>query len=230
MKGEIKPMSLTLNALLDRFAECIYDVVCYASEHLDEDEKMTIALRTEFNEQVVKVPMEFRKSRNDHYNTVLLDCALARQQLEVVCDPKNYCYKDIREWIRSVIAGTVISGVVETDEIKQKLENADGQLCICVLAGICHLVIRNHKDYVGNEWLKKNYFYRGFTVDPDAEDEYCMTCGNWKMKENSGLDNLPVFPGALPDDFGNEEKKWERYRVLREDPYEDFNVIDDPKD
>ena len=152
-------MSLTLNALLDRFAECIYDVVCYASEHLEEDEKLNIALRSEFNNNITRIPMEFRKSRNDHYNTVLLDCPLARQQLEVVCDPKNYCYKDIREWLRSTIAGATIAGIVETDEIKEKLENADGQLCICTVGGIAHLTIRNHKDYLGNEWLKKNYYY-----------------------------------------------------------------------
>lgn len=221
-------LSLTLNALLDRFAECVYDVVCYASEHLDEDEKMTIALRSEFNHNVTRVPMEFRKSRNDHYNTILLDCALARQQLEVVCDPKNYCYKDIREWIRSVIAGATIEGLVETEEIKQQLENASGQLCICTVGGISHLAIRNHKDYLGNEWLKKNYIYRGFTVDPDAPEEYCFVCGNWKMTTNQGQANLPIIPGALPDHFGEEKLKWERFRVLREDPYEAYNVIDDP--
>ena len=223
-------MSLTVNALLDRLAECIYDVVCYASEHMEEDEKFSIALRTEFNDTVTKVPMEFRKSRNDHYDTVLLDCALARQQLEVVCDPKNYCYKDIREWIRSVIAGTIISGIVMTPELEETLKNADGQICICSLAGICHLIIRNHKDYVGNEWLKKNYIYRGFTVDPDAEDEYCLICGNYKMSSNDGHENLPVVPGIVPDDFGNQDIKYERFRVRKEDPYETYNVIDDPYD
>lgn len=219
-------LSLTLNALLDRFAECVYDVICYASEHLEEDEKLNIALRSEFNNIITRIPLEFRKSRNDHYNTVLLDCPLARQQLEVVCDPKNYCYKDIREWLRSVIAGATIAGIIETDEIKEKLENADGQLCICTIGGIVHLSIRNHKDYLGNEWLKKNYCYRGFTVDPDAQEEYCFICGNWKMKSCNGQENLPIIPDALPDNFGEEHNKWEKFRVLCDDPYESYNVLD----
>ena len=222
-------MSLTLNALLDRFAECVYDIVCHTSEYLEEDKKMIIAFRSEFNHTITKVPIEFRKSKNDHYNTILLDCPLARQQLEVVCDPKTYCYKDIREWIRSVIAGMTIAGIVETDEIKEKIKNADGHLCICTVGGIAHLSIRNHKDYLGNEWLKKNYFYSGFNVNPDAPD-YCFICGNWRMQSDCGQANLPIIPGALPDNFGENNPKWERFKVLCEDPYEEYNVIDNPND
>lgn len=220
-------LSITLNGLLDRLAMCIYDVVIFSSEHMEEDEKFTIALRTDFNGTVTKIPIEFRKSCNDHYVTVLLDCALARQQLEVVCDPKVYCYKDIREWIRSVIAGATITGVVMTPEIENMIKNADGQICICSVAGICHLQIRNHEDYLGNTYLKQQYMYRGFTVDPDAKDEYCFICGNWKMHKEDGQANLPVVPGTVPDGFGNEKKKYERFLVMKENPYEQFNVEDE---
>ena len=67
-------------------------------------------------------------------------------------------------------------------------------------------------------------------MDPDAEDEYCLICGNYKMGSNDGHENLPVVPGIVPDDFGNQDIKYERFRVRKEDPYETYNVIDDPYD
>lgn len=220
-------MRLTLNGLLDRLAECIYDVVCYVSEHLEEDECLNIALRTDFNDKVTKIPVKFCKSRNDHYNTVLLTSDYVRQDIEVVCDPKNYCYKEITEWIRSAVTSATIIGLNVTDEIETILKNADGQICVCSLAGICNITLRNHKNYIGNEWLKRNYLYRGFTVDPDAPWNYCFECKNWNMEGDNGTDNLPVIPGTLPDDAGNKDSKYERFRVLKENIYENYNVTDE---
>ncbi len=208
-------MNLTVNGLLDRLAECIYDVVCDMSTHLEEDERRSIALRSEFNGKVTKIPLIFQKSRNDHYNTVILKCEPLQLSVEVICDPKNYCYKDIREWIRSVIASGEIVALQETPELNMLLANSDGQICICALGGVVHVSLRNQKNYLGNRWLKRNFVYRGFTVNPDASDEYCLMCGNYLMTDmQNGHDKLPVIPGIVPDDFGN-SAEYEHFSVLK---------------
>ena len=166
-------MRLTMDALMDRFSSCIYDLLLYSSDFIKEGETKKILLQSELNKKKVRIPILMKKTNNDHYNVIILSSSIIRQSIEIICNPKKYCYSEIGEWVKSVISTSLI-----LDDYPQPLilEEFDGHFCLCEIAGIVHITNLNNKNYLGNEWLKDDYMFRGFSLDPNKHKQICFKC------------------------------------------------------